>query len=137
VVMSDRAAVVGPVIEPGAGPCLRCIELHRRDADEAWPAIATQLLGRAPIESRALTLEATALTCRVVLTRLREGAGAAISVRIDAATGEREYREWAHHPDCGCRDVGLVVGQTVARATRPGRRGIGWAGARARGRGPS
>ncbi|TAL41314.1 MAG: hypothetical protein EPN91_10975 [Salinibacterium sp.] len=137
VVISDRCAVVGPVIEPGVGPCLRCIELHRRDADEAWPAIATQLLGRMPISSPALTLEVSALASRVALGRLREGAQAATSVRIDAATGDREYHEWTHHPDCGCRDIALVVGtrSPAARATRPGRRGIGWVAARGRDRG--
>ncbi|HWR86155.1 MAG TPA: hypothetical protein VN200_09195, partial [Rhodoglobus sp.] len=39
VVLSDTGAHIGPIVEPGSGPCLLCLELHRRDADEAWPAV--------------------------------------------------------------------------------------------------
>ena len=42
VVDDERGITIGPLVEPGRGPCLRCIELARRDADTAWPAIAAQ-----------------------------------------------------------------------------------------------
>jgi hypothetical protein len=35
-------AVVGPVVLPGRGPCCRCLALHARDRDAAWPAMAAQ-----------------------------------------------------------------------------------------------
>ena len=40
------ACTVGPFVRPGRGPCLRCLDLHRTDADPAWPAMATQLHAR-------------------------------------------------------------------------------------------
>lgn len=142
VVFSDTGAVVGPMIEPGAGPCLLCLELHRRDEDAAWPAIATQLLGRrSRAVSPALVLEAAATACRAALERLGvgdaparavrpagavapDGTGAAASVRIDGATGERVRREWLPHPECGCCGIADLLDREPAI---PGRRGTGWA----------
>jgi bacteriocin biosynthesis cyclodehydratase domain-containing protein len=109
VVFSETGVVVGPIIEPGTGPCLLCIELHRRDADEAWPAIATQLLGRrGNPESALLVLEASATVCRLALERLaadRLTGSAATSIRIDADSGAREVTKWATHPECGCLGI--------------------------------
>ena len=127
VVLSDTGVVVGPMIEPGAGPCLLCLELHRRDADPAWPALATQLLGRSSrAGSPALVLEAAAAVCRAVLDRLSSDAGAASSTRIDAATGQRESREWHPHSECGCRGIDRLLDR---EPVSPGRPGTGWADA--------
>jgi bacteriocin biosynthesis cyclodehydratase domain-containing protein len=118
VVLGDAAIVLGPFIEPGSGPCLLCLELHRRDADEAWPAIATQLLGRrSRAESPILVAEGAASAARMLLERLRNGAAAPVAVRIDEATGARTTSVWAPHPECGC--LGLSVS--------PGLPGSGWA----------
>jgi hypothetical protein len=35
--------VVGPLVNPGLTSCLRCADLHRRDRDPAWTALAVQL----------------------------------------------------------------------------------------------
>jgi bacteriocin biosynthesis cyclodehydratase domain-containing protein len=108
VVLSDTAAHIGPVIEPGTGPCLLCLELHRRDKDVAWPAIASQLLGRrSPAQSAALLSETAALAARAVLERLVSDAvtGSAVSVRLDGVTGERRERRWSVHPECGCTGI--------------------------------
>ena len=106
IVFSETASVVGPVVEPGTGPCLLCLELHRRDADASWPAIATQLLGRGGgADSPALLLESAAEVCRVVAahgSRMAGHSDTATSVRIDGATGERTSSVWAVHPGCGC-----------------------------------
>jgi bacteriocin biosynthesis cyclodehydratase domain-containing protein len=124
VVLGDTSITIGPMIEPGAGPCLLCLELHRRDGDAAWPALATQLLGRrSHAESAVLVTEAAGIAGRAVLARLTEGPGPAHSVRVDAATGRREARGWAVHPECGC---------TGLDALSPGRPETGWAGERRR-----
>ena len=106
VVLTDFATVIGPVVLPGDGPCLHCLELHRRDADPAWPAIAAQLLGRSSMaESAAGASEAAAVVARVIdaWTNGREVGRAAI--RLDAATGERSEQILPAHPDCGCRGM--------------------------------
>jgi len=110
VVASDTGVTVGPMIEPGTGACLLCLELHHRDADPAWPAIATQLLGRAgAIESALVTAEAAVSAARLVLRRLGGADDLAESVRIDAASGEQTARHWHPHPECGCRGISHLV----------------------------
>lgn len=129
VVFSDTGVQIGPVVEPGIGPCLRCLELHRRDTDPAWPAVAAQLLGRGgSAESALLVIESAAAAARLVLGRIeREAAGASVSLRIDAATGDRNWREWVAHPDCGCLGItALVDSERVVTARQ---QGTGWAGA--------
>ncbi len=137
VVISDGAVTVGPIVEPGIGPCLLCLELHRRDADPAWPAIATQLLGRPLGPQSTVLLEGAAEALRMTMQRLASGAGDAVSVRIDAATGRRDYLRWQPHVDCGCRGIEFVMGPesdasssagSAARRVSAGPRENDWAG---------
>ena len=129
VVVGDSAVVVGPVIEPGTGPCLVCLELHRRDRDDAWPAIATQLLGRrSRAETPLLVMEGAAAACRAALERLGSGAGAAASLRIDALSGRREVRALQPHPECGCRGIAHLLGREE-RPVSPALPGTDWASA--------
>lgn len=121
VVASDTGITIGPMIEPGSGPCLLCLELHRRDEDPAWPAMATQLLGRrGAVESALVSTEAAATVARLVWGRIGHGAGGSESVRIDAASGERTTRRWLPHPECGCRGISHLVALAPATARRPG-----------------
>jgi len=139
VVFSDTGVQIGPVVEPGTGACLRCLELHRRDTDPAWPAVATQLLGRGGSAQPALlVMECAAAVARVVLGRLRDDSGASApgeasgSLRIDAETGARTTRDWTAHPECGCLGIAALIDRPALedkrRAIR-GRRGSGWADA--------
>lgn len=112
IVYSDTGVVVGPVIRPGHGPCLTCVELHHRDRDPAWPALASQLMDRASsAEFGALTAEAASVAVRMLLAALHrdspQGAEEAIAVRIDEATGERTEQVVTRHPQCSC--AGLPV----------------------------
>lgn len=113
VVTTDAAVTIGPVIDPGHGPCLLCLERHRRDADPAWPAIATQLLTQPPVDPPApLAAEAAARIVRRVLDRLgsrgsRDGrveSARSTEIRI-GARGDIAKREVARHPDCGCAEL--------------------------------
>ena len=135
VIVGDSGTVVGPMVEPGFGPCLLCLELHHRDEDWAWPAIATQLLGRrSSAESAVLVAETAAAASRMVIARLAGpgGGGAAESVRIDAATGERRWRQWQQHPECGCGGIPpreSADARPTSRTVRPTRPGNDWASA--------
>jgi bacteriocin biosynthesis cyclodehydratase domain-containing protein len=104
IVYSDTGVTVGPVIEPGAGPCLYCLERHHTDADPAWPAMASQLWGRtSPAEDAVLASEVVAITLRLVKARLQgPPAPVATSVFVDAATGSVIRRRRERHPECGC-----------------------------------
>ncbi|MEQ1735358.1 MAG: hypothetical protein ABL886_02870 [Rhodoglobus sp.] len=129
IVFGDSAVVVGPLVEPGDGPCLRCLELVHRDADPAWPAVASQVLGRRGVaESAVLTAEAAAVAARVVLDRLvGQTFDPSVSTRIDGASGVRTTRNWQRHPECGCRGLGHLVATESGPTAR--RRETGWAAA--------
>lgn len=43
VVAQTHRVVVGPWVGLAGGPCLHCLDLHRTDADAAWPALAAAL----------------------------------------------------------------------------------------------
>ncbi len=129
IVFGDSAVVVGPIVVPGHGPCLRCLELAHRDQDPSWPAVASQLLGRpGSAESALLSCEAAAVATRMVFGLLDGAAsGTSVSTRIDLTTGLRTTRTWQLHPECGCRGVGHLVSAEVGATAL--RRGTGWAAA--------
>ncbi len=102
VVVSERAVTVGPFVEPGLGPCLYCVQLARTDLDPAWPAIATQLWGRAPRElGRLERAEVAAVVTRKLQKRLTSGPAEALSWRI-TSDGGVSATGWERHPDCRC-----------------------------------
>lgn len=114
VVFDERGAEIGPFVRPGAGPCLRCVHLGRRDADAAWPAIAAQLAATVPPpRAPRAEHEALALAASVVDDLVRTGRTAldAASVVVSGAGGppRPEPRPLAAHPECGCRALGGTV----------------------------
>lgn len=126
VVFSDTEVRYGPLVEPGAGPCLSCLEMTRIDGDSDWPAIAVQLMTRrAPTETPLLTAEAAAAVARLVEGRLESGPAAdrdGLSYGIDAETGAVTRRAHQPHERCGCRSLtgnGTVPGEHVAALRRP------------------
>ncbi|MEO7122934.1 MAG: hypothetical protein ABI400_07415, partial [Lacisediminihabitans sp.] len=71
VVFGDAQVRIGPVVEPGATPCLYCLERHATDADPARTAIASQLWGqRSPVETGLVSSEVAALVARYAVSRL-------------------------------------------------------------------
>lgn len=105
VVFSDAGVTVGPFVRPGEGPCLGCVDLHRRDADAAWPAMAAQLyrLPR-PGETELACGAVASAAAGAVLALLGDGAQppAAVASRFDGLSARWEDRTWAPHPACGC-----------------------------------
>lgn len=105
VVPRELDAVVGPLVVPGRGACLRCLDLRRCAADPAWPTVATQLAVAGPSQlpwyvQRAAAAVATA----EVLAHLdgREVTLASVTVEVGLA-GIGVRRRWRAHPDCGCQ----------------------------------
>lgn len=106
IVFDDTGARIGPLVEPGVGPCLRCLDLARRDGDAAWPVIAAQLAGRpaASCTPRAV-LDASALATAAIDDRLAYGlttlADASLTLEGHGALPRRRRHE--PHQECGCR----------------------------------
>jgi hypothetical protein len=124
VVVREAGLIVGPLVLPGAGPCLRCLDLHRTDRDPAWPRLLAQLPGRPtpadPGETASSRLGA-ALAALQVLGHLDGLAGTARTARtasgkeaptwpasvgatleVDLPDGLVSRRPWPVHPACGC-----------------------------------
>jgi bacteriocin biosynthesis cyclodehydratase domain-containing protein len=106
VVIGDRQAAVGPLVEPGRTACCYCLDLHRVDADPAWPAIATQLLGRdSGSEAGLAPAELAGLAARPASVLVSMGGNALASHQavLDVRTGRVTRRASRPHPRCGCR----------------------------------
>lgn len=105
VVAREASVLVGPLVRPGVTPCLRCLDLHRTDADPDWPALAAQLACRAgdAVES-VLAAVAGPLAAAQVLAfvdgRTATVEGATLEVPLPDAVPR--LARWATHPACGC-----------------------------------
>ncbi|MGH1523254.1 TOMM precursor leader peptide-binding protein [Leifsonia sp. L25] len=121
VVFGDGGVTVGPFVRPGEGACLRCVDLHRRDADPAWPALAAQLHTRPlPGETELICGAAASAAAGAVVALLRgapERSDAAS--RYDAATARWSERRWEPHPECGCLSP-LAAPPSAPAPARPG-----------------
>lgn len=105
VAWEGAAVTVGPLVIPGVTACLRCVDLHRRDDDPVWPALAAQLTrrGRHPEETvLALTAAASALRRVTALVDGHEDLGS-VSERFSLAGTLVTTEHWPAHPECGCR----------------------------------
>ena len=72
-----ETGIVGPLVVPGVTSCLRCADLHRRDADPRWPRLAAQLTGTEPPPSGAtVTCLLTAATAALQVLAYLDGAAA-------------------------------------------------------------
>ena len=110
LVWQGHRITVGPLVRPGAGPCLRCLDLHRSDRDAAWPALLAQLaphraVGRAAAVSAAtpLTAIAAGITATIVHTYLDTGTvPEGLSLEVSMPWPRVAHRRWQPHPRCGC-----------------------------------
>lgn len=110
VVSHEVDVAIGPLVRPGVDACGQCVALHHTDADECWPALATQLLGGARRDTEtSLAWRAAAATLDQVLAWV-DGrdvllAGTSMYVSEDPAR-ERRHR-WRPHHRCGCTGPGV------------------------------
>ncbi|GAB6901445.1 hypothetical protein [Kineosporia succinea] len=110
VVVGEDGVVVGPLVRPGSSPCLRCLDLHRRDRDPAWPGVLSQVLqqvrdhGPMPEESAVAGLTAGLATLQVLAHLDGHGVPAAVgaTLEVELPDGLIARRPWPVHPACGC-----------------------------------
>ncbi|WP_141918055.1 hypothetical protein [Klugiella xanthotipulae] len=105
LVFSDETVRWGPIVEPGTSGCLLCVDLHQRDTDPAWPAIASQLAqSRAPAQREDLLLLAVAHLAGDIHNHLTSGRSTlrSRSARLDSETRTVTYTETPVHSECGC-----------------------------------
>lgn len=109
VVLRDGEVIIGPLIHPGVSACLRCLDLHRRDRDHAWPRILSQIttpssdLGISvdAVPAQANTVAAlVAMLARESLTTQQVTTG--VSWQVSLPWPEVRTRVWTPHPHCDC-----------------------------------
>ena len=110
----DGTGLVGPLVIPGVTSCLSCADLHRRDRDAAWPAIAAQLRETVGVADRATLLATAALALSQVnrvIAAVRghqsvpdPGPPQALNatLEVDLNAGAIVARQWTRHPLCSC-----------------------------------
>jgi bacteriocin biosynthesis cyclodehydratase domain-containing protein len=121
VVLSGTRAEVGPLVLPGAGPCLRCLDLARSDHDPGWPAVLAQLspprVGP-PTEASGETslVFATAGVAAMAVLAALDGQPHPLgaSFEIGLPVPRLAERVWAAHPHCPCGAAVSAAGATVA-----------------------
>lgn len=107
----DGTGLVGPLVLPGVTSCLECADLHRRDRDAAWPAIAAQLRDTIGVADRATMLATAALALSQVnqviaaVRGQRPDPPAALdaTLEFDLPAGTIMARTWTRHPLCRCQ----------------------------------
>jgi hypothetical protein len=106
----DGTGLVGPLVIPGVTSCLGCADLHRRDRDAAWPAVAAQLRDTVGVADRA-TLLATAALALSQVNRVIGAVRGSVSepptslsatLEFDVHAGSIVVRQWPKHPLCSC-----------------------------------
>ena len=101
VTIRDGAVVIGPLVPPIGGPCLACLDLHRRDRDAGWPGPPTRT-GPEPCTVATL-LAATAYAIEEVLTFIDGGTPETLGVSTELTSPSRlRRRTWPAHPSCDC-----------------------------------
>ncbi|WP_052436706.1 hypothetical protein [Georgenia sp. SUBG003] len=109
VVVGDVDVAVGPLVVPGRGPCTRCLDLHRTDADPAWPALATQLrVAPSPPVPSNLAQLGSAVAASQVLAAVdgRRVVADGTTIEVGGLSPLPLLRPWTVHPGCGCAGVG-------------------------------
>jgi bacteriocin biosynthesis cyclodehydratase domain-containing protein len=111
--LRDGTGLVGPLVIPGVTSCLECADLHRKDRDPAWPALAAQLRDTVGTADRATLLATAALA----LSQIHRVIGAVrgedaadpgpptalnATLEFDLHAGSIVARQWSKHPLCSC-----------------------------------
>ncbi|MEU4334505.1 hypothetical protein AB0F59_07740 [Micromonospora lupini] len=105
VTLREGVPVIGPMVRPPAGPCLRCVELHRADRDPAWPGLAAQLTAAEPVAAGATgtLLAAIGYAVAEALAHLDGGHPETLGGAMEiTGAGRFRRRGWPPHPACGC-----------------------------------
>ncbi|HEV7194248.1 MAG TPA: hypothetical protein VGN35_13695 [Jatrophihabitantaceae bacterium] len=105
--LSADHGVVGPLVIPGRSSCIRCADLHRRDRDPAWTALAVQLAAprrHGPVSDVALATVIAGVAAAHALTYL-DGADPPTvngTVEMHLPDWRLRRRSWPYHGDCDC-----------------------------------
>lgn len=123
VLIRELDTLIGPMVRPGLGVCLRCLDLHRCEKDPRWPAIATQVASRPlpGVETSQAWLAAAFAAHQVLAVvdgrpTVLEGTSAEISGWDPVPL----LRRWQPHPECGCSPATFEAPSLGTTSAQPG-----------------
>lgn len=107
--MRGDMGVVGPLVLPGATPCMRCVDLTRCQHDPRWAGVREQVSrpDRSVLPAPAavvVTTAVAALAAAEVLAHVegRAAATTGASATLTLAAPVPSLRRWPVQPACGC-----------------------------------
>ncbi len=101
---SAATVEIGPLVSPGASPCLRCMHLAKRDIDPDWPTTTEAIRDRAlpPIDPFLAQLSAQ-LSAELSRSRITDHTTtSSVMLRTSAPYGETSITRITVHPMCDC-----------------------------------
>lgn len=111
--VTEGRTVVGPFVEPGRTACLRCIDAHYTDLDDAWPLLVQQYARAAsrdradgtpePVDPTqvAAALALAAHDIAVYADGMQPNSWSA-TVTVGPDLVSLHTYPWQRHPECGC-----------------------------------
>jgi hypothetical protein len=106
-------ATVSPLVVPGRGPCLFCLEQARVSQDPAWPVLMSQLVtSKNRLDDSASRLFCAGLAMQKVLAQLddcggfEQGDQELVGYRLERKSGSVTEFSWQKHEACGCKSTG-------------------------------
>ncbi|WP_296630761.1 hypothetical protein [Rhodoluna sp.] len=109
ITFDSQGAWVSPTIVPGKTACLKCLDLSKTEADEKWPALASQLATSTKrFDDTASQLFAAGLALQKTLTQLDRVGGFELTqeettgYRLANSTGEVSEFQWPANKACDC-----------------------------------
>ncbi|MEO7071156.1 MAG: hypothetical protein ABI131_11775 [Nostocoides sp.] len=105
VSVAESVAVVGPLVAPGLGACLECLEAQRTDRDPGWPVpLQSPTIGPPePVTcDPALAVLVAALAAALAVADLRGQCPTGVTLEVGLPWPRVVQRQWAPHPRCSC-----------------------------------
>jgi hypothetical protein len=106
VTAGEGVGSVGPLVLPGRTPCLRCLDLIRRDRDPSWPTVGARLGGYPAGEIACGTVLSSLVASQAAGHALAhvDGLEPGVTNRTVDVTPDWQWknRSWAAHPCCPC-----------------------------------
>lgn len=116
IVVSGGLLTVGPLIRPGTGPCLGCLDLHRGARDPDWAAWQASRAGVPETErdldaTPELRVAAAAITTWIASGHhLDRALPAGVSVSMERPRLRMRHHLWTQHPSCcGSTEAGVTI----------------------------
>ena len=103
-------ASVSPLIVPGRGPCLFCLEQARANQDPSWPVLASQLVTtKDRLDDSSSRLFCAGVAIQKILAQLdfvgdfRQTDKELVGYRLNLSSGTISEFRWPEHEACSCK----------------------------------